>query len=1094
MADASYVRSSFISGEWSKLSQGGVHRPEYPFALNVCLNGLPLETGAWVRRPGTRVKAVSRGGVAARTQRFDFKQTAPYDIEFTDGFLRFFANNSLATTNDQKVVASISAANPAKVATTLAHGWATGNTTYFNSLGVNNPLLHNRPFLITVTSATEFTIADAVTGANIDGATLGAFVSGNVTRVLEIVSPYAGGTWATLRVIRADIPIQQGTTPGAVTLNSGVAPYVLKVVSAPTASAFATFTLSQAVFKDGPYLDAFINGALATPSALSGIINLTLSFNAWDATRAYTIGDYVSSGGINYKSIADANFNHAPPNASFWVVVTTFDPIGPNGFQGTDFGRMVRLYSEPPIWDTAVTYAANDVVAYGGAGLSYTGATYWKSLVGGNAGNTPGTDLTKWALFPTGAIWSWGKITALLNEIDRALAGSASIGDLTSGGGLAAAFDGDLNQTWFSSIGGHGDGTAANKVAAAASIAGYIGKNYSGATDQKIQQATLFPATDIGLAAIFFGIFHNIPGTVTVTVNLRAKASAPASGSDGTLLGTTGVLSDILSAVTITSNDQVTAWKYVWFEILATGTGSGGGSPQMGIGVAEAKFFNPPGGASNGVQVQILGDKLLYTSAVRTWRLGLYSNTTGWPTCGTYHEGRLWLAGLVSNRFDGSRSNDIFNFAPTETGGTVSPSNGISYAFNSADVNLILWMEPDQLGIVAGTGAGEWLIQASALNQPLTPTSIQAHRATAHKCANIEPRRTGLTLAVVQAFRRSLLEFFHDVYSGKFAADNLAEHAKHLTNGNIAELAFQHELTPIIWIRRTDGVLVGITYRRKTLVSSQPAEMRGWHRHVLGSGRTVEYISAGSSAGGSLDALTLVTNDAATGVRHIEGMSDILDEGATLVQASYLDDALPPDAVSSSPVTPAPYGGLTLFGLWPLNGKTVSAWLGGLDCGDYTVANGQITVPYGDGVSAGTASGLFTAAFASTLSLSQMLVGFTFTSDGQIVRANAPAESGARNGPGFGKLRRNHYYAIQVEGAVANSISVGTEFTTSSLKPMLTRFKNGTAIPVNQQFTGIHKDNLADEDDFDGMICWRVTRPYPANIAAIGGFLQTKDS
>jgi hypothetical protein len=76
---------------------------------------------------------------------------------------------------------------------------------------------------------------------------------------------------------------------------------------------------------------------------------------------------------------------------------------------------------------------------------------------------------------------------------------------------------------------------------------------------------------------------------------------------------------------------------------------------------------------------------------------------------------------------------------------------------------------------------------------------------------------------------------------------------------------------------------------------------------------------------------------------------------------------------------------------------------------------------------------------------------------------------------------------------VAGAISVGTDFTTSGLKPMLTRFKNGTAIPINQQFTGIHRDNLVDENSFDGMICWRITRPYPANIAAIGGHLQTQD-
>jgi hypothetical protein len=1085
MGDASFVQPTFIGGEISKLSQGRYDRQDYRSLMSTCLNGLPLETGAWVRRPGTHIKAVSRGGAPARTQKFDFKQTAPYDIEFTDGFLRFFAGNSLVMTNDQKVITSISAANPAKVATTLAHGWATGNTVYFNSLGVNNPLLHNRSFKITVTSGTEFTIADAVTGVSIDGATLGAFVSGNVTRVLEIASPYVGGTWASLRVIRADIPIQQGTTPGAVILNAGVIPYVLKVLTAPTSTAFATFTLTQVSFRDGPYLDVFTNGVQVAPSALNGIINLTLAFTAYDATRAYSIGDYVTSVAINYRSLTDGNQNNTPVGSpANWVAVAASEAIG--GIAGTDIGRLVRLHSEPKIWSAATAYVSGDIVAYGGSGLAYFGATYWKAIA--NSTNVPpGTDVSKWVLWPQAHIWTWGKITGFTNEISRSLAGSVNIGDLTAGGGLAAAFDGNFSQSAANS--------AEKNFGTSTSGSGYVGKNYSGASAQQINSCTVWPSNDIGF-------FFPLPGsggggtpTVTITMNLRAKASAPANAADGTLLGTTsytmGDTTPNFLARTITSSDQATAWNFVWVEI----TYSFSVPVTAIIAVCELQFFNPPStGTTSGIKVQILGDPLLYTEPVRQWRLGLYSNTTGWPTCGTYHEGRLFLAGLVSNRFDGSRSNDIFNFAPTETDGTVSDSNAIAYTFNSADVNTILWMEPDQLGIVCGTGAGEWLVQASSLNNPLSPTSIQAHRATAHRCANIEPRRTGLTLAVVQAFRRSLLEFFADVYSGKFAADNLAENAKHLTNGNIAEIAFQHELTPIIWLRRDDGALVGITYRRKTLVSSQPAEMRGWHRHTLGSGRVVEYISSGASAGGTLDALTMVTNDTVANVRHIEGLSDILDEGAALSAAAYLDDAITPDAISSSPVTPAPFGGLTLYGLWPLNGKTVSAWLGGLDCGDYTVSNGQITVPYGDGVNFGTASGLFTAVFASTLTLSQMLVGFTFTSDGQIVRPNSREESGARNGPGFGKLRRNHYYAIQVEGAVAQAISVGTDFTTSSLKPMLTRFKNGTAIPINQQFTGIHRDNLNDEDNFDGQLCWRITRPYPANIAAIGGSLQTKDT
>jgi hypothetical protein len=1097
MATASYVQSSFLLGEVSKLTQGRLDRPDYRSMMNTCLNGFPLETGAWVRRPGTAHSAIARSGNPARVQSFDFKASAPYTVEFTDGFLRFHTAGTLAKTNDAQTISAISSASPAKV-TTGTHGWSSNDQVYFSGLSTNNPLLHNRPFSITVTSSTEFTIADAVTGTAIDGSTLGSFVSGTVSRVLQVTSPYVGGTWAALRMVKADIPTSNATTPGAVVLHASIKPYVLQVSTAPTASAYATFSLAAAVFKDGPYFDPVPGGTLATPSATKGNITLQLAFPAYDSSKSYSVGDYVVSSSVNYKSLTDANVGNTPASsASNWVAVSAADAIGPNGFQGSDVGRHVRLFSEPAIWLVGTTYAAGDVVAYGGTGLRYDGATYWKALVGSNTGNVPGVDITKWTLFPTGALWTWGRITGFSNIINRALAGSASIGDMTSGGGLAALFDGVTSQAASASAEKSTGGLVAPVgPGSVLMLSSYGGKNYAAASDQVIAQAIVYPSTDNGLAIVGF----NHPGlsyTISVKLNLRGKASAPSGETDGTVIGTTTV-SNTTSPVTIVSTDQSTAWKYAWVEQITTITVTAGGATAYEIenSIAELSLFNPAGsGTSQGCTVQIVGDALLYTTAIRTWRLGLYSDTTGWPTCGTYHEGRLWLSGVIPNRLDASTSRDIFTFSPTEGDGSVTDANAIAYMFSAPDVNTILWMEPDQLGIVCGTAAGEWLVQASALNNPLTPTNIQAHRAMRHRCANIEPRRTGLTLTAVQAYKRSLLEFFHDTYSGKFAADHLTEDAKHLTSGNIAEIAFQQELAPIVWARKEDGTLIGVTYRRKTLTSSQRAEIRGCHRHTLGSGRSVEYISVGASLDGALDALAMVTNDTASGIRHIEVLNDVLDEDADLIDARYLDDAITPTAVlgTSTPSDGASYGGLTIYGLWPHNGKTVQAWLGGLDCGDYTVASGAIFVPYGDGVSAGTGSGLFTAAFASALAVTDMAIGFTYNSDGQIVRPALPAESGARNGPAFAKLRNHSRYAVQVAGAVAQGFYVGTDFD-ATLKPALIKSANGvTGLLVTQQFTGIHRDNIQDEADFDGMLSWRVTRPYPLNLAAIGGFIETTD-
>jgi hypothetical protein len=494
----------------------------------------------------------------------------------------------------------------------------------------------------------------------------------------------------------------------------------------------------------------------------------------------------------------------------------------------------------------------------------------------------------------------------------------------------------------------------------------------------------------------------------------------------------------------------------------------------------------------NSANIQLNGPNLLYDNAISTWRLGVYNSADGYPSCGTYHEGRLWLSGTVGNRIDGSKSNDPFNFAPTETTGAVSPNNGISYVFNASDVNSVLWMESDDKGIICGTQAGEWLVQATSLNAPLTPTSIQAHRVTRIGCANVQPARTDHTLIFVQRYSRKLMEYFPDVYSGKYSAPNLTERAKHLTVSGIAALAYQQELTPIIWSMTNFGEWRGATYKRETLTTSQGPSFVGWHSHQLGSHAVLTSMCVGPSIGGATDSLMMTTFDASDDSRHVLLLGDIPDETTQLSSMVFLDHAVAPSSYTLSPT------GATLNGLWHLNGRSVSVYCGGLNCDDpgedndfvtFLVTNGSCFVPFGDGVSAGSGQGLFTADFINESSPA-IYVGFSYTSRGQIVRPASMPDTGARNGPGFGKLRRTHRYSMLLSNT--KGLSVGTSF--ANMLPAQLRQSDGfTPIGTLEMFSGIHQDSLEDGDSYDSMICWEVSGPYPATLCAVGANLETKD-
>lgn len=805
MADATHVQTDFLGGEWSPYAQGRLDDPEYKRGMNVCRNLHPVETGAAVRRAGTRSWGFTRCGAPAKKFPFSFAQNAPYNIELTDGKLRLLTPQGLVMAEYPRVVTNIDGNTPALVTTFAAtDSWNSGDTVIFEFPAQGTPdaarALVGRQFQIQAGVDDEhWLLYDAVTGQPVNGGEVNwdASVGTQCSRVFELDTPYINGAWQSVRIVQDEDSV------------------LMLHPSIPSYSLFAAvdggnlFTLTLAQFIDGPYLDPAGDGAILTPSAQSGQITLTLSYPAWSSTvpypngsrffaatnkRAgtnttdpgYVNGSVVSRSGQNYVSIKDGNINNDPASSpTWWQSVGTANAVGPMGFQASDVGRSIRVCSEPALWNSATGYAIGNIVAYlpgGGIGDQTTGVTYYSALTA-NTNVVPGVDATNWGVASNASNWTWAIITA---------------------------------------------------------------------------------------------------------VNSSVQVTAQLQGTDG--------------------------------------------------------------------------GNLLYDLPIRTWRLGTYSNTTSWPACGTFHEGRFWLGGAVKNRFDASKSDgNTYDFGPTYFDGTVSDDNAISETFTSPQQNQLLWMEPDHQGIIMGTAQGEWLVQSSANNDPITPTSIQGHNVTKYGCANVEPVRAGVSLAFVQRYGNKLMEYVCDLFSSKFAALNLSAKAKHLTGAGIKRIAYQQELIPIIWAVTNDGNLIGTTYKRESMMVSQPPNFNGWHRHDLGSDFKVIDMCSSASPSGLLDSISLVTQDPVTGWCYNEVLTEFFDETSTINDAWFLDCAVTPSGAEQ--VTINSILGVEFIGLGHLEGKLVSAFIAGLDLGDYTVTDGTIFVPYQS-----DPGKLFTLAYVQNLS------------------------------------------------------------------------------------------------------------------------------
>ena len=952
MSDATYAQSSFLGGQISKWAQGRFDLPKYKIALSRAMNLLLVDEGAAPRRPGFQFLGTTRNGKPGRVVPFDFAEDTPYNMEFTDGVMRFWNGTNLVTTNDSQTIAAISNASPAVFTLPKAVTWNTGDEVYFTFMNpanaVTGAVLLDRQFIVTMISSTSFTIVDSITGVAInspdfaaslplgtftygggmstetisDGSleaspqlrTLLSTLSPTVNHISEIVMPYAeaGNSWKDVRSV-------QGLEL-AMLLHTSVSPQALQVNQMPDENDFATFTFNQAFFQDGPYLDPPAN-AVATPSALSGAIQVVVGYAAWVNTTVYGVGVTVTYLGTDYISAANNNSGNTPASSpTKWLPLSPGGMVNPGptpGFASTDVGRVMRLFSAPQAWSAATTYAAGNTVAYNGS--------YFTSLVSSNTNNQPDISLTDWVINTSAAVWTWGVITAV-----------------------------------------------------------------------------------------------NAPNTVTM---------------------------------------------------------------------------------------QLQGGNLLYTTPCPLFRVGVWSDTTGWPTCGCYYGGRFWFGGAVRNRVDSSQPDTPFIMAPTLPDGTVTDASAISYTFNNNSVDQIFWMEPQPEGIMIGTQKGEILLSSGTSGGPITPTSIAESPKTKYGSANILPVKTGLTMCFVQRYGRRLLEYLADVFSNRFYGPDLTTYVRNIGKLSFKELAYQQEPAPIVWARMGDGSLAGTTYRRVSLFSNQEPEFNAWHQHQLGSARLVESICVGPSSGAVLDTLAMVTNDPTTNVRFVENLTPLLDEGDPLTIAWFLDAAITPGAASI--VTVNGQQVVRFYGLSHLNGnRPVTVFAAGIDCGDYIVTAGTIDVPLGkvDPISTYAFDvpqfEILQSSISDFESMSVTIVdsgvsyvipcviGFNYRTEGQLCRPIAQADTGARNGPGFGKKRNTAKYAINLVDSLG--VRVGTDFVKNV--PINVKSPMGKQLPYLSTYSGILRDTLNDDFSYDSMLCWQTTRPYPATVTTLGGFIETQDA
>ena len=170
-------------------------------------------------------------------------------------------------------------------------------------------------------------------------------------------------------------------------------------------------------------------------------------------------------------------------------------------------------------------------------------------------------------------------------------------------------------------------------------------------------------------------------------------------------------------------------------------------------------------------------ETLAGTSAESDWDEQLISSHRGYPQAVTFHDNRLWIAGVKSkpSSVNASHVGDYFNFSV----GTGLSSEGIDVAIGGDQVNEIRHLYSGS-NLQIFTDSGEYIIPTSSDTSAITPSNIVFRRQTPYGCSRTRPILFDGASLFTQKNGRAVREFIYSDSEAGYVSTNISVLANHL--------------------------------------------------------------------------------------------------------------------------------------------------------------------------------------------------------------------------------------------------------------------------------------------------------------------------
>jgi hypothetical protein len=289
-----------------------------------------------------------------------------------------------------------------------------------------------------------------------------------------------------------------------------------------------------------------------------------------------------------------------------------------------------------------------------------------------------------------------------------------------------------------------------------------------------------------------------------------------------------------------------------------------------------------------------------------------WSTTRGWPRCGTFHEGGLWLAGSSSGPQTLWRSviGEFFNF----NAGTALADEGINVTLDTDSVAAIYNLRSGR-HLQIFTESAEFYVLPNS--EPITPANIVPKRTSDIGSDGPGRRVVGLdgSTLFLQKGGRALREFLFTDQEQAYSSENIALLSSHLLVTPVdiaARRATSTDEQDLVYVVNSDGTMAVLqTLRSQGITAWTLLETDGSFLAVVADGDDVYVI------------VERLINSVT--VRFLELLSDVYFLDSSVRYTAGLPTA-------------------TFTGLDHLEGETLQVRCDDLVLADVTVSSGSVTI------------------------------------------------------------------------------------------------------------------------------------------------------